>query len=273
MRSGTKRKRRTEVATAEPIDPDQWIRDARGANDDEAVAWFARIRATNTAQDEPTKKRQRPNVDAQRWEQYRKTAGRLAQEHTQQTHDIYHRAHAATVARQHLRTLHTHYTNTLTAKTDYHNLVTKLIKDQMTAQRLQDTHAHLCQIRRQRYEQAKNDTGIWYADAKMLLLIRGRYRRLCAGTEKLLDLHLRQALYMWCQQKHLVNMTQCYHDACKHKTTQYWQTTRQARQTPYLIRKRPREHWDPTLWDVPMQPLPKRHETQWDPNEWEIPMT
>ena len=178
MRSGTKRKRKTEVATAEPIDPDQWIRDARGANDDEAVAWFARIRATNTAQDEPTKKRQRPSVDAQRWEQYRKTAGRLAQDHAQQTHDIYHRAHAA------------------------------------------------------------------------------------AG-----------ALYMWCQQKHLANMTQCYHDACKHKTTQYWQTTRLARQTIYLIRKRPREHWDPTLWEVPMQQLSKRHKTHWDPNEWEIPMT
>ena len=68
MRSGTERKRRTEVATAEPIDPEQWIRDARGANDDEAVAWFTRIRATNTAQDEPTQKRHRLSVDAQRWE-------------------------------------------------------------------------------------------------------------------------------------------------------------------------------------------------------------
>ena len=54
-------------------------------------------------------------------------------------------------------------------------LVTKLIKDQMTAQRLHDTHAHMCQIRRQWYEQAKYDTGMWYADAKMLLLICGRY--------------------------------------------------------------------------------------------------
>ena len=134
------------------------------------------------------------------------------------------------------------------------------------------THAHLCQIRRQWYEQAKY-TGIWYADAKLLLLICGRYRRLCAGTEKLLDLHLRQALYLWRQQKHLANMTQCYHDACKHKTTQYWQTTRPARQAIYLIRKRPREHWDPTLWEVSMQPLPKRHKKHWDPNEWEIPMT
>ena len=231
MRSGTKRKRRTEVATAEPIDPDQWIRDARGANDHEAVAWFARIRATNTAQDEPTPKRQCLSVHAQRWEQYKTTANTLAQEHAQQTHDIYHRAHAAALALQHLRTLHTHYTNTLTAKTDYHMLVTKLIKDQMPAQRLHDTHTHthLCQIRRQWYEQAKHDTGMWYPDTKMLLLICGRYKRLCAGTEKLLDLHLRQALDMWCQKKHLANMTQCYHDACKHKTTQYWQTSRPAR--------------------------------------------
>ena len=171
MRSGTKHKRRTEVATAEPIDPDQWVRDARAANDDEAVAWLARIRTTNAAQDEPIQKRWRLNVDAQRWEQYKTKADRLAQEHAQQTHDIYHRAHAAEVARQHLRTLHTYYTNTLTAKTDYHRLVTKLIKDQMTAQRLHDTHAHMCQIRKQWYEQAKYDTRMWYADAKMLIMI------------------------------------------------------------------------------------------------------
>ena len=47
--------------------------------------------------------------------------------------------------------------------------------------------------------------------------ICGRYRRMCAGTEKMLDLYLRQALYMWCQQEHLANMTQCYLDACKKK--------------------------------------------------------
>ena len=198
MRSGTKRKRRMKVAMAEPIDPDQWIRDARAANDNEAVAWLARMRATDTAQDEPTQKRRRLGVDAQRWEHYKTTADKLAQEPAQQTHDIYHSAHAAEVARQHLCTLHTYYTNTLTAKTDYHRLVTKLIKDEVTAQRLHDTHAHMCQIRRQWYEQAKCDTGMWYADAKMLLLICGRYQRMCAGTAKLLDLRLRQAHYMWC---------------------------------------------------------------------------
>ena len=272
MWCGTKPKRKTEVATEEAIDPDQWLRDARGAGDDEAVASFA-TRATITAQDEHTKKCQRLSVDTQRWKQYSTTADRLAQEHAQQAHDIYHRAHADAVARQHLRTLHMCYTNTLTAKTDYHRLVTKLVEEQMQAQQLKDTHAHLCQIRRQRYDQAKHDTGLWYEDAELLLLISDRYRRSSAGTQKLLDLYQRQATYMWRQQKYLTNMTQWYHDACKDKTTHYWQTTRPARQTMYVIRKRPREHWDPTLWEVPLQPLPKRHKTHWDPNEWEIPMT
>ena len=107
----------------------------------------------------------------------------------------------------------------------------------------------------------------------MSLLICGRYKKMCADADKLLDHHLRQEHYMWCQHEHLANMRQCYHDAYKHKTTQYRHPTRQARQTIYLIRKRPRGHWDPTLWEVPLQPLPKRHKTHWDPNEWEIPMT
>ena len=272
MWCGTKRKRKTKVATEEPIDLDQWIRDARGAGDNGAVAWFA-TRANNTAQDEHPKKRRRLNVDTQRPKQYSKTADSLAQEHARQAHDIYHRPHAAAVARQHLRTLHMCYTNTLTANADYHRLVTKLVEEQMQAQQLLDTHAHLCQTRRQSYEQAKYDTGSWYADVKLLLLVSNRYRRLSVGTEKLLDLYQPQAAYMWHQQQHLTDMTQCYHDACKHKTTHYRHTTRLAQQTIYLIRKRPREHLDPTLWEVPLQPLPKRHKTHWDPNEWEMPMT
>ena len=114
---------------------------------------------------------------------------------------------------------------------------------------------------------------MWYTDSKLLLMVNDRYWRLSAGTAKLLDLHHQQVTYMWRQQTHLTAMAQYYQDACKHKTTQYWQTTRPARQTIYLIRKRPREHWDPTLWEVPLQPLPKRHKTHWDPNEWEVPLT
>ena len=269
---GAKRKRNAEVATADPIDPGQWLQDARNAGDSEAVAWFV-ARATNTGADDHIKKRQRLNVDTQRWEQYKTTTDRLANEHAQQARDIYHKAHMEAMARQHLHTLHMGYTNALTAKTDYHRLVVKLVDQQRQTQRLHDTHAHLYQIRRQWYEQAKEDTRLWYTDAKLLLMVNDRYWRLRAGTAKLLDLHHQQATYMWQQQTHLTAMARYYQDACKHKTTQYWQTTRPARQTIYLIRKRPREHWDPTLWEVPLQPLPKRHKTHWDPNEWEVPLT
>ena len=43
MRSGMKRKRRSKATTAEPMDPNLWIPDARAANDHEAVAWLTRM--------------------------------------------------------------------------------------------------------------------------------------------------------------------------------------------------------------------------------------
>ena len=152
-------------------------------------------------------------------------------------------------------------------------LVATLIKEQMAAQRLHCTHTNMCQVRRQWCEQAKHDTVTWYANAKTSLLICKRHEEMCTETNKPLAHYLRQAHYMWRQQEHIVIMTQWFNDDCKQKTTQYRNTTRQARQTIYLIRKRPREPWDPTLWEVPLQPLPKRHKTHWDPNEWEIPLT
>ena len=109
---GAKRKRKAEVATVDPIDPGQWLQDARNAGDSEAVAWFV-ARATNTGADDHIKKRQRLNVDTQRWEQYKTTTDRLANKHAQQARDIYHKAHMEAMARQHLHTLHMGYTNAL----------------------------------------------------------------------------------------------------------------------------------------------------------------
>ena len=129
-----KRKCRAEPATAEPMDPDLWIRDAHAAHDDEAVAWLVRMQETNTNQEEQTQKRRRLEVDARRWAQYQTASVRVAQEHAQRAYDAYHNAHASEVTRRHLRELHTLYSNTLTAKTEYHLPVTNLIEEQMAAQ-------------------------------------------------------------------------------------------------------------------------------------------
>ena len=91
-------------------------------------------------------------------------------------------------------------------------------------------------------------------------------------TNLLLAHHMQQAHYTWRQQEHIMNLTHGFKNSCQQKTTLYWDASRQARQI-YLIRKRPREQWDRTLWEVPLQPLPKRQKAHWDPNEWEIPLT
>ena len=120
---------------------------------------------------------------------------------------------------RHLCELHTLYSNTLTAKTEYHLLVTKRIEEQMTAQRLHITHTDMCLERRQWYEQAKHDTVTWYAGAKTSLQTYKIYERMCTDTDKLLAHHLRQAHYMWRQQEHIMNLTQGFNDHCNQKTT------------------------------------------------------
>ena len=81
MQGGMQRKRRTEPATAEPIDPNLWIRDAHAANDEEAVAWLVRMQETNTTQEEQAQKRRRLDVGTRPWEQYQTASNKLAQEH------------------------------------------------------------------------------------------------------------------------------------------------------------------------------------------------
>ena len=58
-----------------------------------------------------------------------------------------------------------------------------------------------------------------------------------------------------------------------HNTALYWDASRQVRQTIYFARKRTREQRDPTLWEAPLQPLPKRQKAHWDANKWGIPLT
>ena len=55
------------------------------------------------------------------------------------------------------------------------------------------------------------------------------------------------------------------------KDDMYSAETMHPQRQLYLLRKRPREIWDPTLWEIPLLPLRKKHKTHWDPNEWEVP--
>ena len=165
------------------------------------------------------------------------------------------------------------YTNTLMAKTCYHLLVTNLLKEDIEAQRLHNTYTTMCLERRRWYDQAKHDTQRQYVDIKTSLLSYERFEKLRTDTDVLHAHHTQQALYTWLQQERLMQLMHETANSFQLKTALYWDTSRQARQTIYLVRKRPREQWGPTLWEVGLQPLPKRQKAHWDPNEWEIPLT
>ena len=112
-----------------------------------------------------------------------------------------------------------------------------------------------------------------YAGIKTSLLSYERFERLRTDTDVLLAHHMLQALYIWLQQECLMQLMHETANSYQQKIALYWDASGQARQTIYLIRKRPREQWDPTLEEVPLQPLPKRQKAHWVPNEWKIPLT
>ena len=102
---------------------------------------------------------------------------------------------------------------------------------------------------------------------KTSLLAYERFERLRTDTDVLLAHHTQQALYTLLQQEHVMQLAHQIVKSYQLKKALYWDASRQAGQTIYFTRKRPREQWDPTLWEIPLQPLPKRQKAQWDPNE------
>ena len=251
-----------------------WLQAAHAANDGEAVTWFTNIhRSQKQTHEECTSKRRHLDNLTLRWEHYLSFHDKLALEHAHRACETYRFAQATVSALQHIRELRAVYTKTLTAKKDYHLLVTNLLKEHIETQRLKNTYTAMCMERRQWYGHAKHDTMRQYANTKMSLLSYERFARLRTDTAVLLTCHTQQALYTLLQQERIIQLAQETAKSYRLKVALYWDASRQARQTIYFIRKRPREQWDPTLWEVPLQPLPKRQKAHWDPNEWEIPLT
>ena len=93
-----------------------------------------------------------------------------------------------------------------------------------------------------------------------------RTLQVCHMTgEDYLQAHRNHAQYMLQQQREWICLQNMMTHTCQQKETMHLHATKTTRQTLYLIRKWVREEWDPTVREVPLQPLPKRHEAHWDP--------
>ena len=194
----------------------------------------------------------------------------MALKHAHCARETYRFARTTETALHHIRVLRAVYAKTLTAKRDYHPMVTNVLKENIATHSLQNPHTRMCVERRRWYDQGKHDTRRQYADIEMSNLSYERCARVRRDTALLLTSHVQQTPCTWTQQERIIQLAQETAQNYRVKAAPYWEASKQARQTIHFIRKRPEEHWDPTLWEVPLPPLLKRQTAHWDSNEWEI---
>ena len=198
----------------------------------------------------------------------------VTRKHLQVTTHMYYSATTCAHAMKHLRDLRYTYDGAIRAKRDYHDVVDARLQDEIsithTHQRWQQYVVHT----QETYHTAKQDALTSNIDNATTVGPHTRYRqnlhrlrvyenRWLGYTQQIYDhaLQVRVRTQRLEIQKH----------AERTKYGMYNMESSHPRQQLYLHRKRPREIWDPTLWEIPLLPLPKRHKTHWEPHEWEVP--
>ena len=164
------------------------------------------------------------------------------------------------------------YDSAITAKRKYHALQASLAQDHLRKLRTEHQYLQYCTDVTHTYEAAKQTARQLYEDGFNYLRLTRRYTihiQYYHQLQETLHRHLQwfyRPLKLW-HQRLLVEQK-----AYRTKQELYTTETLPIRRQLYFTRKRPREEWDPTLWEIPLLPLPKRHKPHWDPTEWELPL-
>ena len=267
--TGQTRKRKRSTSHDQPVmDVDTWLHKARQANNHEAVQWFTRTilhQETTT-----TQQRKRPrtlNAQHNSWTTTLTCMEDLARKHPHATTHAYLTATTCAHAmKQHLCDLRSMYDSALRAKRDYHELVDEISLTRIH-QRWQQYVAHS----QEAYHAAKHHALTSYLDIATAVGLHTRYlhhlhRLRTYGNRRTgYTQHIYNNAGHWNQRLDIQDHAKrTKGDLCSSETVH-------LRRQQFLRIKRPRENWDPTFWEIPLQLLPKKHKTHWDPIEWEVP--
>ena len=163
------------------VDAELWQQATHAANDGEVVTWFTNIhRSQKQVHEVCTSKRRHLHNLAQRWEHYVSLYDTLAVQHARCASDIYRHAQVTEIALHHIRELRAVYAKTLTAKRDYHLLVTNLLKEHIETQHHMNAYTALCLERRQWYKQSTSPCNNMLTHKRLSSRMRGT--RVCAQT-------------------------------------------------------------------------------------------
>ena len=120
------------------------------------------------------------------------------------------------------------------------------------------------------YTATRETTLSLYTDSKRLVQCQQTIRPHTMLLNRMILSPHNHAQYMYRQQDELIQWGRIASTTCRSMINTYWSDTQQIHQTPYLIRKQRREEWDPTLWEIPHQPLAKCQKAHWGLCLWEI---
>ena len=178
----------------------------------------------------------------------------LTHRHLRSVTQAYRYASICAHITKHLRDLLSLYDSALGTKQAYHTILTTHIEDQMHT-----TCGNNTSLKQLRLIMPQSRDSPLYTKSATII---GLYERLTEYLHRLQALtdtccsytpHILYHALGWARHQRLETSAQ----QSMHQL--YTTKMRHIHQQLYLHRKRPREVWGPTLWEIPLLPLPKRH--------------
>ena len=252
------------------IDVDTWLQEARQASDSDAVQWFTHTmlhRATTMTQ--PCKRPRTLNALHNRWTTTLNYMEDLTRKHLRAMTHAYIYATTCAHTMKHLRDRSSLYGRAIKAKRCYHDVVSTQLRHEMSIILTHQIWQQYVVHTQETYYTAKQEALTSYMDSAYVVGLHTRYQRhrlqRCENRWLSCTQQVHDHAIRWTQRPDIQDYAE------RTKCAIYNTESSHLRRQLYLHRKRPRENWDPTLWEVPLLPLPKRHKTHWDPNECEVP--
>ena len=180
----------------------------------------------------------------------------LTRKHLRTTTHAYTYATTCAHAMKHLRDFRSMYDSAIRAKRYYHDVVATRLRDEISITHTQRWQRYIVHTQ-ETHHTAKQDALTSYMDTTTAVGLRTRYRRRLHRLQIYGNRYLgyTQQIYdhaiNWTQRRDIqdhAERTKC--DLCNTESSH-------LRRQLYLHRKRPRGNWDPTLWEIPLLPLPK----------------
>ena len=241
------------------------------ANDTDTVQWFTRIILQQTCTTTPSQKKSRTlNALHAQWTALLAHMEDLTHRHlrteTQTNQSTCLRAHTV----KHLRELRAHYNKALGAKQDYFKLLSTQLQNGIRIAQLHRHLRHHVSVAPEAYTAAKLATRSLYMGSATWVALNDRHRAHVRRSQDMTHTHHHYIQLLYNHAVEWFSRQQLEQHAYMTMHIIYNAATHLMRQQLYLYWKRPREEWDPSVWEIPLRPLPKRQKKHWDLVKWEI---